>query len=176
MYMPLVAQADTRLPDLVIERITTTNGLSVVIRNQGGTPVVDSFWVDLYINPRSAPTGVNQIWQALGERGAVWGVRGAALPPAPGASLTLSVGDAYYVSAESVLGGAITPGTPIYAQVDSANINTTYGAVLETHERDGGAYNNITRTAGAIPGAVTIISTAAPGATTNAALPVRPVR
>ena len=34
-------------------------------------------------------------------------------------------------------------GTAVYAQVDSANTNTSYGAVLENHESNGGAYNNI---------------------------------
>jgi hypothetical protein len=33
-------------------------------------------------------------------------------------------------------------GTP-YVQVDSANVNTTYGAVLENHEILGAPYNNI---------------------------------
>jgi len=38
---------------------------------------------------------------------------------------------------------AIPAGTPIYVQVDAANANMTYGAVLEMHEIMGVAYNNI---------------------------------
>jgi hypothetical protein len=37
-------------------------------------------------------------------------------------------------------------GTTVYAQADSWNLCTTYGAVLENHEMTGGAYNNITHT------------------------------
>jgi hypothetical protein len=37
-------------------------------------------------------------------------------------------------------------GTLMYAQVDSANVGTTYGAVLESHEITGGTYNNISST------------------------------
>ena len=34
-------------------------------------------------------------------------------------------------------------GDQVYVQVDSANANTTYGAVNEIHELRGEAYNNI---------------------------------
>jgi hypothetical protein len=37
-------------------------------------------------------------------------------------------------------------GTVIYVQVDSANTQTNYGAVLENHEITGLAYNNIAHT------------------------------
>ena len=57
--------------------------------------------------------------------------------------LTLTVGDIYYRSALSNPGGPITAGTRLYGQVDSFNSATSYGAVLEVHERDSGAYNNI---------------------------------
>jgi hypothetical protein len=56
--------------------------------------------------------------------------------------LTLTYGDVYsWPSLGSY--GAIPVGTPIYAQVDSANANTIYGAALETHESMGEADNNI---------------------------------
>ena len=48
---------------------------------------------DAYVNPRRAPTRVNEIWPLLGEAGATWGVTANALPLAPGAMLTLTVGD-----------------------------------------------------------------------------------
>ena len=37
-------------------------------------------------------------------------------------------------------------GAPVYVQVDSANIYTSYGAVWENHEITGGGYNNIAAT------------------------------
>jgi hypothetical protein len=73
----------------------------------------------------------------------VWGITGGALPLAPGASITLKLGDAYYRADKSALGVSLPAGARVYAQVDSANAGTTYGGVLETHESDGGAYNNI---------------------------------
>ena len=65
------------------------------------------------------------------------------LPLEPGETLTLTLGDPYYRASLSNPGGPITAGTQLYAQVDSFNAATNYGAVLEQHERDGGAYNNI---------------------------------
>ena len=40
----------------------------------------------------------------------------------------------------------LAAGTAIYVQVDSANANTAYGAVLENHEILGESYNNIRQT------------------------------
>jgi len=53
------------------------------------------------------------------------------------------VGDAYYSPLDSVVSFPLPNGTPLYAQVDSFNLSTTYGAVRETHEILGGIYNNI---------------------------------
>lgn len=117
--------------------------LRVTITNQGEAAVTDAFWVDVYLGPRSTPTGVNQIWDSLGEHGLAWLITGGDLPLAPGASLILSIGDARYRADYSAIGGVIAAGTLIYAQVDSWNGTAPYGAVLEAHERDGGAYNNI---------------------------------
>jgi hypothetical protein len=61
----------------------------------------------------------------------------------PGETLTLTIGDVYYWPSLSNFPGSLPAGTPIYVQVDSANMHTTYGAVLEGHEIYGGAYNNI---------------------------------
>jgi CSLREA domain-containing protein len=132
------------LPDLVVDRIeVTSSGIQVTIRNQGPGTVTEPFWVDLYVNPTTAPTHVNQVWYSLGANGAAWGVTSGALPLATGQTLTLIVGDAYYRADLSNLPVSLAAGTRIYAQVDSANTNTTYGAVLETHEQAGGPYNNI---------------------------------
>jgi hypothetical protein len=146
IYLPMISASPAQqpLPDLIVDRIVaTSSGIQVVIRNIGAAPVTEAFWVDLYINPRVAPTRVNQTWQTLGSQGMVWGVTPAGLPLAPGATLSLSIGDRFYQPALSSFSVPLPVGTKIYAQVDSSNVATTYGAVLETHERAGGPYNNI---------------------------------
>lgn len=133
-------------PDLVVQSIQATrNHVRVTIRNQGNVAIQNSFFVDVYINPSPPPTRVNQTWSDLGTQGIVWGVSGAALEAlVPGASITLEYRDSYYLEEYSVFSGSLSPGTPIYAQVDSFNYpDTGYGTVLETHERLGGTYNNI---------------------------------
>jgi hypothetical protein len=79
--------------------------------------------------------------------GAAWGVVAPALPFASGQSFTLTMrstgGDAYCWPTKSKINWPLAQGTPLYAQVDSANAATTYGAVLENHEITGGPYNNV---------------------------------
>jgi hypothetical protein len=144
-YLPLMVRWDgPPLPDLVVSNISVSSGnLQVTIRNNGQLAATTPFWVDAYINPTSAPVRVNQLWNSVGNRGATWGVVGSVLPLEPGEALTLTVGDSYYRSALSNLGGPIAAGAPLYAQVDSFSSTSSYGAVLELHERDGGVYNNI---------------------------------
>jgi hypothetical protein len=36
----------------------------------------------------------------------------------------------------------LAAGTVVYAQADAYNADTTYGAILESHEISGGAYDN----------------------------------
>jgi hypothetical protein len=144
IYLPLLARDGISAPDLVVESLTAGGSqITVTLRNQGNAPVVDAFWVDVYLDPATAPTQVNQRWQDLGSQGLVWGVQGAALPLGPGESLTLTVGDAYYFPNLSNPGGGLAAGTPVYAQADSVNQLTSYGGVLENHEIGGGVYNNI---------------------------------
>jgi len=116
----------------------------VVLENQGSVAVTDEFWVDVYVHPDVAPTCVNQTWPMLGSQGLVWGVTADVLPNlVPGGTITLTVGDASYFADLSQVTWPLSAGTPVYAQVDSASASTAYGAVLETHELRGGAYNNI---------------------------------
>ncbi|MEO7911224.1 MAG: Ig-like domain-containing protein [Roseiflexaceae bacterium] len=145
VYMPLfMYKAGPPLADLVVSEITATGGnLQVTVKNIGQLAATESFWVDAYINPTSAPVRANQLWNAVGSRGATWVVLGSALPLEPGETLTLTVGDSYYRANLSNPGGAIAAGSSLYAQVDSFNANSNNGAVLETHERDAGTYNNI---------------------------------
>jgi Bacterial Ig domain len=146
IYFPLFPMNYVDAPDLVVEHMTiTSDTVQVVIKNQGSMPVTSGFWVDLYVDPDPVPTGVNQIWaDGRSDQGAVWAVNVNALPAlTPGGMLTLTIGDAYYQADLSVITLPLPAGTPVYAQVDSANYATNYGAVLENHEIAGGAYNNI---------------------------------
>ncbi len=144
IYLPLIMRNAVVAPDLVVERIiATSNGAQVVIKNQGNAPVMDEFWVDLYVNPHPVPTGVNQTWNdGRCTQGIVWGVTTAALPIAPDGMITLTYGDDYYWPSLSSF-GTLAAGTPIYVQVDSANVGTTFGAVRESHEIVNGTYNNV---------------------------------
>jgi len=134
-------------PDLVVEQLNVgSNGVQVVIKNQGNAPIptTDVFWVDLYIDPDPVPTGVNQTWDdGRCAEGMVWGISAPALPLGPGDTVTLTNGDAFYWPEYSNFSGAIQAGSAVYAQVDSANVNTAHGGVLESHEIAGGPYNNI---------------------------------
>ena len=67
----------------------------------------------------------------------------------------------------------IASGTKIYVQVDSANSDTTYGAILETHEQSGQPYNNI-RGPQTTTQPIVIPDTPGDAARPDAALPARP--
>ncbi|MBI5567109.1 MAG: Ig-like domain repeat protein [Chloroflexi bacterium] len=143
--LPLVMNRYASAPDLVVEQIIASgNDVQVVIKNRGDAPVLNEFWVDVYINPTQAPTGVNQTWPMLGEQGLTWGVTADALPALkPGGVLTLTLNDAYYFADLSNVVWPLSAGTLLYAQADSADATTTYGAVCENHEFVGLPYNNI---------------------------------
>ena len=138
-------QDDYPPPDLVIRQIgATPQDVQVVVENIGQAPVIADFWVDVYINPDPAPTGVNQVWYyGRCRQGLVWGVTASQAPMSPGDTITLRVGGQYYSDRYSRFGGLLPGGTEVWAQVDSVNTLTNYGGVLETHEASGGAYNNI---------------------------------
>jgi hypothetical protein len=146
-YLPAVMYQTLLVPDLVVDRIfVASDSVDVVVRNRGTVAVQadEAFRVDVYIDPRSAPTGVNQPWSSLGNQGLVWTVDAPALPLKQGAVLVLSVGGSYYQPSLSNFSGSIAAGTPVYAQVDSYNPASQYGAVLEIHEFVGEmSYNNI---------------------------------
>jgi len=154
LYLPFIvknhappAPAPAAAPDLVVEDIiATSNGVRVVIKNQGDAPVLpaEAFWIDLYINPDPVPTGVNQTWNdGRCAEGIVWGIKASDLPLEAGGVITLTIGDGHYWQGYSNFSGSLPAGTQIYVQVDSANTSTAYGAVLENHEITGGPYNNI---------------------------------
>jgi hypothetical protein len=145
-YLPLLHRGEQSVaaPDLVVEALhATASDVQLVVRNHGAVAVVDTFWVDVYVDPALAPRAVNQTWDALADQGLVWGVTSDALPLAPGETLTLTVGDDYYWEALSAISWPLPSGVPVYAQVDSYNPGSNYGAVLEAHETVGAAYNNV---------------------------------
>jgi uncharacterized repeat protein (TIGR01451 family) len=136
-YLPVIPKGDgAPAPDLVVKGISATGyQVQVVIKNQGvvAVPVSDEFWVDLYIAPREIPT-YNKTWPLIADQGAAWGVTAPALPLEPGEELTLITGGAYYWPSKSSISWPLAQGTPVYAQVDSANASTTYGVVMESNE------------------------------------------
>jgi hypothetical protein len=83
---------------------------------------------------------VNQIWTQLADEGLVWGVDDLAAL-IPGGTLVLSSQDAD--DQYSNYSGSLASGTVIAVQVDSADVETTFGGVLEEHESLGEPYNNI---------------------------------
>ncbi len=174
MYLPLISHNFVNAPDLIVQSLTANaNTVQVVIKNQGTAPVVDEFWVDVYVNPISTPTAVNQTWQMLGHQGLVWGVTANALPAlTPGGVLTLTVNDAHFFADLSAVAWPLAAGTALYAQVDAANTATTYGAVLETHEVRGEPYNNIFGPVSS--SALALNFTSLPASPASAALPQRP--
>jgi hypothetical protein len=155
VYLPLVLRNYVVAPDLVVQDVIATSyDVQVVIENQGNGPATEEFWVDAYIDPYPAPTQVNQTWNDLADEGLVWGVT---TDMQPGDRITLTVGDAYYVADYSQVAWPLTAGTPVYAQVDSWSADTTYGAVLESHEITAGAYdNNIGSTVATLGGEGTV--------------------
>jgi uncharacterized repeat protein (TIGR01451 family) len=148
VYLPLVMRNYAVAPDLVVDSlIVSGNAVTVTISNQGDAPVaaelINEFWVDVYIDPDTVPTRVNQTWDIVGTQGLAWGVTQDALPLEPGETLILTVGDEYYRPDKSQITGTIPSTASIWAQVDSAHEETDYGAVLENHEMTGGEYNNV---------------------------------
>ena len=149
VYLPIVFNNYANLPDLIVRSLTAANNnITIEIENIGNVASTESFWVDAYINPNPAPTAVNQTWDLLGSEGMTWGVT---QDIQPGEIVTLTVNGTYYEPSRSNFSGTIAAGTPVYAQVDSANTLTTYGAVQETHEALGTPYNNIASTSASRP-------------------------
>jgi hypothetical protein len=147
IYLPIIMKNYAVAPDLVVDSLlVSANAVTVTIKNQGPQAVENlnqnEFWVDVYINP-SSPPAYNQTWEHLCSQGMAWGVTQSALPLAPGDVLTLTVGGAYYRPDKSTMTWPLQGADVVWAQVDSGNQNTTYGAVLENHEITGSPYNNV---------------------------------
>jgi hypothetical protein len=147
-FLPLVMNNYTDGSDLIVEDVTiTANSLSVVISNTGNQMLIDSFWVDMYINPTTPPTDVNQTWETNGGEGLVWGVVDSSL--APGETLTLTLGSPFYSVAVSNFSGTIPVGSTVYVQVDSAGLSW-FGNIQELNE-DNNIYGPLTTTVPSTP-------------------------
>ena len=154
-YFPMMYRDAKVMPDLVVESITVNyDSAVVVIKNQGTGPVpsTTSFWVDLYVDPDPMPAGPNDVWDRSSSQGIVWAIPNTVTPTLQaGATLTMTYCpeqeelDPKYWAGYSKF-ELVAPGTPIAVQVDSANTDTTYGAVLEIHEVFSTTYNNISTT------------------------------
>ncbi len=162
IFLPMVVNNFVSAPDLVVTHINASSDLiEVTIENQGSQATSSGFWVDFYIDPDPVPTHENQLWPHVSDEGIAWGVN-VSIPA--GDSLTLSYSTApgapnlYYSPENSDYSGSLPVGTPVYAQVDSAHLNTTYGGVLETHEILGQAYNNVSSEYTAVASATSVVS------------------
>ncbi len=146
LYLPVIMNESLLAPDLVVLDAQFGAAIEITIQNQGNAIVYDDFWVDLYVDPSPLPTAVNQVWMDLAEQGMVWGITRTV---AAGEIITLTYSgepgapNLFFQPEMSRISEVISPGTPIYIQVDSANNNSNYGAVLEKHEIEGAAYNNV---------------------------------
>jgi uncharacterized repeat protein (TIGR01451 family) len=147
IYLPIAARNfdASPLPDLAVTgiQVTPTNpaageavDIAVSIVNRGTQATEACFWIDLYINPKRLPIGVNEGWyEAESEGGLVWSLCGMDV----GASVTLHLGDEHYWPEYSHFPGSHfgEPGTyALYAQVDSWNPETDHGIVYESDEQN----------------------------------------
>lgn len=166
VYLPLISQEmyRDRLPDLIVESLAaSTDAMTVTLRNVGEAPVTDAFWVDVYVNPEQTLT-VNRPWHTIAGNGAVWGVTQSI---APGAALTLTLGDPFYSTFYS--GKDPFPvGGVVYALADSVDFSHVYGAVLESSEE-----NNLFGPVQVTPGGPTIVIPTASGVGLHPMLPAR---
>jgi hypothetical protein len=145
-YMPLISGGTWRTLDADLEiigielrpadpRAGQPTEVQLTIRNNGATQIDQSFWVDLYLDPRATPE-INQIWPDLCTFGATWRVYALA----PGETRTLSTlapndpqNPAQNYSNFTTFGpGAHT----LYALVDSFAPGQDDGAIDEADEEN----------------------------------------
>jgi hypothetical protein len=153
--LPIVFNNYASAPDLLVaDVIVNGDAVMVILSNAGNRAATDSFWVDMYINPITLPTGINQSWGTNGGEGLIWGIENPAL--APGATLTLTLSSSVYFADASNFSGTIAAGSTLYVQVDSAG-PFDYGNVLELDE-DNNIYGSLTTAVSSTP--VWVVKTA----------------
>jgi hypothetical protein len=113
--------------------------VSVVVTNIGTGPNTVGFWVDLYLNPASAPSGNDPWYETCGLDpcvGISWYV-GEEL--APGESIVLTSGPGSYSPGHTIWPGWLPAGTTdIYLYVDVWNPTASDVAVEELSETNNG--------------------------------------
>ncbi|MBN1937855.1 MAG: Ig-like domain-containing protein [Anaerolineae bacterium] len=125
----------TAIPDGVDGSGHTLYEVRVAVRNNGPSPVVGGYWVDLYLNP-SAPVGLNVLWHHVSIQGYAWYVSESL---GVGDTLVLSTkvpryppdASAHYSYWPGDLGGLADP--QLWAMVDSWG-TLPDGAVQEADE------------------------------------------
>jgi subtilase family serine protease len=105
------------------------------VTNQGDAPA-GPFWVDLYINPTTAPGSTNIAWNTTCSlqpcQGIAWYVKDGL---APGQSITLTSTSDSYMSGYTIWSGQFSAGTSdLYLYVDSWNPGVATGGVAESNE------------------------------------------
>lgn len=144
-YFPIVGVSNVpALPNLIIENVVVAaDGLQFDVVNGGLEDVTDPFWVDGYLNPFKIPAGVNDTHDLVAPNGIAWGINDADLPMSPGDRITLHLLSDQLDDDRSNFKLPLKIGTVVYIQVDSANLQSSFGGVLERHEAAGGPYDNI---------------------------------
>jgi endonuclease/exonuclease/phosphatase family metal-dependent hydrolase len=144
LAVPMLLQSDG--PDLVVSDIDiSASGVVITIKNIGTEPVVpgDDFWLDVYLIPGVDPSAVNQTWEDVGDYGLVWGILAKDVRLGPGKEAVLSIADDFFDLGRSSVPALLPAGSKIFAQVDSVNMQSPHGGVLEGHEKINTDYNNI---------------------------------
>jgi uncharacterized repeat protein (TIGR01451 family)/fimbrial isopeptide formation D2 family protein len=145
IYLPLVMRNFTPTPNLIVQSVVVSPAaplagqatiISVTIANSGTAPAEAGFWIDLYVDPASAPQP-GQPWNEIAPFGKAWILR---TPLPAGQSITLDT----TMPDDPANPGAIysnwpgwftTPGAhTLYAQVDS--YGGAGGLVVELSELD----------------------------------------
>jgi hypothetical protein len=129
LYLPLIVKEFATAPDLIVTNVVaSSSAVTVTIVNAGTATVVDAFWVDVYVNPSPAPPALNQLGDLW------WGldVANGGIPVRPGQVITLTLDSPLFAAGNPF---PITPGSNIYAQVDSFG-TYGYGEVDESNENN----------------------------------------
>lgn len=109
--------------------------ITVELENRG-IGYAPPFWVDLYLNPKTAPTRANQPWYGQCTLYPCYGIAWGVAPGLyPGQRLTLSSSLGSYAAAYTRWPGFFTAGTTdLYVYADSWNPTGASGAVEESDE------------------------------------------
>ena len=129
-HFPVMLRNMVTAPDLVVdELVASSQAVTVTIRNTGGAPVTDAFWVEVFFDPTTTP-GLNIPWPLIAAEGGVWGVTA---PVYSGTALTLVTGGDFYFAQYSH-SAPFPADAVVYALVDAIDFSTSYGAVRESEE------------------------------------------